>query len=82
VSPTNVASTQLFPETSAVPASRCRGEPANLSNNYMVDGLSANDDAGRMSGITYGVDAIEQFQVVTSGAQAELGVRSAATSTW
>ena len=26
-----------------------------------------------MSGITYGVDAIEQFQVVTSGAQAELG---------
>ena len=26
-----------------------------------------------LSGITYGVDAIEQFQVVTSGAQAELG---------
>ena len=26
-----------------------------------------------MSGITYGVDAIEQFQVITSGAQAELG---------
>ena len=26
-----------------------------------------------MSGITYGVDAIEQFQVITSGAQAEFG---------
>ncbi len=39
----------------------------------MVDGLSANDDAAGLSGITYGVDAIEQFQVITSGAQAELG---------
>ena len=39
----------------------------------MVDGLSANDDAAGLSGITYGVDAIEQFQVVTSGGQAELG---------
>ena len=45
----------------------------NLSNNFIVDGLSANDDAAGLSGITYGVDAIEQFQVVTSGAQAELG---------
>ena len=45
----------------------------NLSNNFIVDGLSANDDAAALSGITYGVDAIEQFQVVTSGGQAELG---------
>ena len=45
----------------------------NLSNNFIVDGLSANDDAAGLSGITYGVDAVEQFQVVTSGAQAELG---------
>ncbi len=74
VSPTNVASTQLFPETSAVPgASLSIGSQRNLSNNFIVDGLSANDDAAALSGITYGVDAVEQFQVVTSGAQAELG---------
>jgi hypothetical protein len=49
------------------------GSQRNLSNNFSVDGLSANDDAAALSGITYGIDAIEQFQVVTSGAQAELG---------
>ena len=49
------------------------GSQRNLSNNFIVDGLSANDDAAGLSGITYGVDAIEQFQVVTSGAQAEFG---------
>jgi hypothetical protein len=74
VSPTNVASTQLFPETSAVPGvSLSVASQRNLSNNFIVDGLSANDDAAALSGVTYGVDAIEQFQVVTSGAQAELG---------
>ena len=49
------------------------GSQRNLSNNFIVDGLSANDDAAGLSGIPYGVDAIEEFQVVTSGAQAELG---------
>ena len=74
VSPTNIASTQLFPETSAVPGVTLSvSSQRNLSNNFIVDGLSANDDAAALSGITYGVDAIEQFQVVTSGAQAELG---------
>ena len=74
VSPTNIASTQLFPETSAVPGvSLSVGSQRNLSNNFIVDGLSANDDAAALSGITYGVDAVEQFQVVTSGGQAELG---------
>jgi hypothetical protein len=74
VSPTNIASTQLFPETSAVPGvSLSVGSQRNLSNNFIVDGLSANDDAAALSGITYGVDGLEQFQVVTSGAQAELG---------
>jgi hypothetical protein len=38
-----------------------------------VDGLSANDDAAGLSGIPLAVDAVEQFQVVTSGGQAELG---------
>jgi hypothetical protein len=74
VSPTNVGSTQLFPETSAVPGvSLSVGSQRNLSNNFIVDGLSANDDAAALSGISYGVDAVEQFQVVTSGGQAELG---------
>ena len=74
VSPTNVGGTQLFPETSAVPGvSISVGSQRNLSNNFIVDGLSANDDAAGLSGMTYGVDAIEQFQVVTSGGQAELG---------
>jgi carboxypeptidase family protein/TonB-dependent receptor-like protein len=74
VSPTNVASTQLFAETSAVPgAGLSVGSQRNFSNNFIVDGLSANDDAAGLSGIPYGVDAIDQFQVVTSGGQAELG---------
>ena len=74
VSPTNVPATQMFPETSAVSGVGLSvSSQRNLSNNFVVDGLSANDDAAALSGITYGVDAIEQFQVVTSGGQAELG---------
>ncbi|PYR29750.1 MAG: hypothetical protein DMF90_29130, partial [Acidobacteria bacterium] len=74
VSPTNIGSTQLFAETSAVPGQGLSvSSQRNLSNNFIVDGLSANDDASGLSGIPYGVDAVEQFQVVTSGGQAELG---------
>ena len=74
VAPANIPSTQLFPETSAVPGiSLSVAGQRNLSNNVIVDGLSANDDAAALSGITYSVDAVEQFQVVTSGGQAELG---------
>jgi hypothetical protein len=74
VSPTNVASTQLFAETSAVPGGGLSvGSQRNFSNSFIVDGLSANDDAAALSGIPYGVDAVEEFQVVTSGGQAELG---------
>jgi len=74
VTPTNIGSTQLFPETSAVPGQGISvNSQRNLSNSFIVDGLSANDDAAGLSGIPYGIDAVEQFQVVTSGAQAELG---------
>ncbi len=74
VSPTNVGSTQLFAETSAVPGQGLSiASQRNFSNSVLVDGLSANDDAAGLSGIPYGVDAVEQFQVVTSGGQAELG---------
>ena len=74
VSPTNVASTQLFAETSAVPgAGLSIGSQRNFSNSFIVDGLSANDDAAGLSGTPYTVDAVDQFQVVTSGVHAELG---------
>ncbi|HUK32552.1 MAG TPA: hypothetical protein VLV86_01500, partial [Vicinamibacterales bacterium] len=74
VSPTNTASNQLFAETSAVPGQGISvGSQRNFSNSFIVDGLSANDDAAGLSGIPYGVDAVDQFQVVTSGGQAELG---------
>ncbi|MEX2299466.1 MAG: carboxypeptidase-like regulatory domain-containing protein, partial [Bryobacterales bacterium] len=74
VSPTNTRSTQLFPETSAVPGQGISvSSQRNFSNSFIVDGLSANDDAAGLSGIFYGLDVVEQFQVVTSGGQAELG---------
>ena len=74
VSPTNTNSTQLFAETSGVPGQGISiASQRNLSNSFIVDGLSANDDAAGLSGIPFGVDAIEQFQVVTGGGQAELG---------
>ena len=74
VSPTNTASNQLFAETSAVPGQGISvGSQRNFSNNYIVDGLSANDDAAGLSGIFYGLDVVNEFQVVTSGGQAEFG---------
>ncbi|MDH4066655.1 MAG: carboxypeptidase-like regulatory domain-containing protein, partial [Acidobacteriota bacterium] len=74
VAPPSINSTQLFAETSAVPGVGLSvGSQRNLSNSFIVDGLSANDDAAGLSGLPYGVDAVEQVQVVTSGGQAELG---------
>jgi hypothetical protein len=74
VSLPNISATQLFAETSAVPGVGLSvSSQRNFSNNFIVDGLSANDDAAGLSGIPYGVDALDQFQVVTSGGQAELG---------
>ena len=74
VSPTNTGSNQLFAETSAVPGQGISvGSQRNFSNNFIVDGLSANDDAAGLSGIFYGLDVVQEFQVVTSGGQAELG---------
>ena len=74
VSPTNTASAQLFPETSAVAGQGISiNSQRNFSNSFIVDGLSANDDAAGLSGIPYGVDAVNELQVVTSGGQAEFG---------
>ena len=74
VSPTNTASNPLFAETSAVPGQGISvGSQRNFSNSFIVDGLSANDDAAGLSGIFYGLDVVNEFQVVTSGGQAEFG---------
>jgi outer membrane receptor protein involved in Fe transport len=74
VSPTNTASNQLFAETSAVPGQGLSmSSQRNFSNSFIVDGVSANDDAAGLSGIPLAVEAVDQFQVVTSGGQAELG---------
>src|SRR5262249_17487453 len=74
VSPTNTASTQLFPETSAVPGQGISiSSQRNFSNSFILDGLSANDDAAGLSGTFYGLDSIQELQVVTSGGQAEFG---------
>ncbi len=52
VSPANIPSTQLFPETSAVPGTSLSvASQRNLSNNFIVDGLSANDDAAGLAPI-------------------------------
>jgi hypothetical protein len=74
VSPPNIAGTALFAETSAVPGVGLSiSSQRNLSNNFIVDGLSANDDAAGLSSIPVSVDAVEQVQIVTSGGHAELG---------
>ncbi|MCX6592379.1 MAG: TonB-dependent receptor [Acidobacteria bacterium] len=74
VAPTNTGSNQLFAESSAVPGQGISvGSQRNFSNNFVVDGLSANDDAAGLSGVFFGLDTVQEFQVVTSGAQAEFG---------
>ncbi len=74
VSPTNTASNQLFAETSAVAGQGLSiNSQRNFSNSFIVDGLSANDDAAGLSGLSYGVDVVNEVQVVTSGGQAEFG---------
>ena len=74
VSPTNTASSQLFAETSAVPGQGISiGSQRNFSNGFIVDGLSNNDDAAGLTGAFYGLDVVNEFQVVTSGGQAEFG---------
>jgi Carboxypeptidase regulatory-like domain/TonB dependent receptor len=74
VSPTNTAANQLFAETSAVPGQGISiGSQRNFSNSFIVDGLSDNDDASGLTGAFYGLDVVEEMEVVTSGGQAEFG---------
>lgn len=74
VSPTNTGSNQRFAETSAVPGQGISiAGQRNLYNSFIVDGVSANDDAADLSGTYYSEEVINQFQVVTSGGIAEFG---------
>ncbi|PWT98895.1 MAG: hypothetical protein C5B51_28230 [Terriglobia bacterium] len=74
VSPTNTASNQLFAETAAVPGQGISiSSQRNFSNSFIVDGLSDNDDAAGLTGAFYGLDVVQEVQVVTSGGQAEFG---------
>src|SRR6201999_1117913 len=74
VSPTNTASTQTLAETSEVVGQGYSvNSQRNFSNSFIVDGLSANDDAAGVAGNVFGLDVVSEFQVVTSGGQAEFG---------
>lgn len=74
ISPTNTASTQTLAETSEVVGQGySMNSQRNFSNSFVVDGLSANDDAAGVAGNSYSLDAVQEFQVVTSGGQAEFG---------
>lgn len=74
VSPTNTASTQTLAETSEVVGQGYSvNSQRNFSNSFIVDGLSANDDAAGVAGNVFGMDVIREFQVVTAGGQAEFG---------
>ena len=74
VSPTNTASTQTLAETSEVPGQGYSvNSQRNFSNSFIVDGLSDNDDAAGVAGNLFSLDVVQNFEVVTSGGQAEFG---------
>ena len=74
VSPTSTGSNQRFAETSAVPGQglSVTGQ-RNLANSFVVDGLSANDDAADLTGAYFSQEVVLEFQVITSGGIAEFG---------
>lgn len=78
VSPTNTGSNQRFAETSAIPGQGISiAGQRNLYNSFVVDGLSANDDAADLTATYYSQEVVNQFQVITSGGIAEFGRASA-----
>lgn len=80
VSRTNTRSNDRFAETSAVPGTGISvAGQRNLGNEFVVDGLSANDDAADLAGTYFPEDVIREFEVVTSGGTAEFGRASAGT---
>ncbi len=77
---TNTGNNELFTETSAVPGTGISvAGQRNLNNSFLVDGLSANDDAADLAGAFYSQEVIREFQVVASGGIAEFGRASSGT---
>jgi hypothetical protein len=78
VSRTNTGANQRFAETSAVPGTGISiSSQRNLANSFVVDGLSANDDAAELAGTFYSQEVIREFSVVRAGGVAEFGHSSA-----
>jgi hypothetical protein len=74
VSRTNTGSNQRFAETSAVPGTGLSvAGQRNLNNTFILDGLSANDDAADLAGAFYSQEVVREFQVITSGGMSEFG---------
>ena len=74
VSKTNTGNNERFAETSAVPGTGLSvAGQRNLNNGFVVDGLSANDDAADLAGTFYSQEVIREFQVITAGGIAEFG---------
>ncbi|HYI97849.1 MAG TPA: carboxypeptidase regulatory-like domain-containing protein [Bryobacteraceae bacterium] len=74
VSRANIGAPQQFAETSAVPGSGVSvSGQRNLNNTFIVDGLSANDDAADLAGTAFSQEVIREFQIVTAGGTAEFG---------
>jgi hypothetical protein len=74
VSRTNTGSNQRFAETSAVPGTGLSvAGQRNLNNTFIIDGLSANDDAADLAGTFYSQEVVREFQVITSGGMTEFG---------
>lgn len=70
----NPVANQRFPETSAVPGTGLSITGQRFINNgVVVDGLSANDDAGDLPGTFFSQEVIREFEVITSGGIAEFG---------
>jgi hypothetical protein len=72
VTRSNPVANQRFQETSAVPGTglSITGQRF-LNNGFIVDGLSANDDAADLAGTFDSQEVIREFEVITSGGIAE-----------
>ena len=74
----NPVANQRFAETSAVPGTQINiAGQRNINNGFVIDGLSANDDAADLPGTFFSQEVISEFQVITSGGIAEFGRSSA-----
>ncbi len=74
VTRSNPVANQRFPETSAVPGTGISITGQRFINNgFVVDGLSANDDAADLPGTFFSQEVVREFEVITSGGIAEFG---------